>query len=374
MAKKKTEDIKKALMASHDKPAFGPDDLLSTGSTLLNLALSDNRLGGFVKGTYALLIGASGSGKTFLAGTCFAEAVINPNFDFYRLIFDDAEQGALMDFRKFFGSKVADRVEPPHIYEGEPSYSEEIEDFYFSIFDAIDAAKKPKGRPFIYVLDSLDALSSKAEGKKIGQHRGTRHKKGDAAKVTGDYGDGKAKINSRYIRRVLAGLRETGSILIIINQERDNIGAGLFESSKTHSGGRSLKFYATVQIWADLGTTIKKSVRGQKLPIGVTSKVRVTKNRLTGKDRRISFPIFYDYGIDDLGSCVDFLITYKHWKKVPNTSKIDTGVDFGIEDSREELIGEIEDQEAEEEVLLLVQKIWNEVEKETEIDRKPRYQ
>ena len=71
-------------------------DLLSTGSTLLNLACSENPFGGFLKGKYYLLVGDSDSGKTFLSMSCFAEAMIQKPFKNYRLIYDYVEDGMLM--------------------------------------------------------------------------------------------------------------------------------------------------------------------------------------------------------------------------------------------------------------------------------------
>lgn len=378
---KSTEEIKEDLAAlAFEQPPFTQQDLLSTGSTILNLALTNSKNGGFIKGTYSLVIGASGSGKTFLCLTCFAEAMRNPNFANYRIIFDNAEHGALMDIEKFFGKAVKERCEPPAVRDGAPRYSEVIEDFTYNVFDAID-----DGRPFIYVLDSIDALSSKDEGKKFEAKRKARWKsKSEQAKIAGDYGDGKAKHLSRHLRRIMAGLRDRKSILIIINQERDNIDAGLFESKKTHSGGRALKFYAASQLWADMGKAIQKEVRGKKMKVGIQSRVRVPKNRADGKDRTVSFPILYDYGIDDLRACVDWLVEYKGWETKPKTAIINTGDDFpnpkppknapkGAWSNAKALIKHIEDEGAEEELRMVVQREWIKLERELQEERKKRY-
>ena len=113
MAKKETEDLKAALRqkAAPREPPVGPADWLSTGSTLLNLALSGRVDGGLCKGRYFYFVGDSDSGKTMLTQTCFAEAAINRNFDDHRLVFYNREDGALMDFARFFGPRMAARVE-----------------------------------------------------------------------------------------------------------------------------------------------------------------------------------------------------------------------------------------------------------------------
>ena len=149
----KTKDIKKALLRKRKKEILTAKDFLSTGSTLLNLACTGFPDRGFVKGRYYFIVGDSISGKTFLSLTCLAEASINPNFDKYRFIYDNAEDGALMDIEKFFGEKVYERMVAPS-----NNYSQSIEDFYYHVDDAIRL-----GQPFIYILDSMDALTSTVE-------------------------------------------------------------------------------------------------------------------------------------------------------------------------------------------------------------------
>ena len=79
---------------------------LSTGCTLLNLAISDDPLGGFEAGKFYYLVGDSTSGKTFFSMTCFAEACRNEHFKDYDRIYDNIEDGMLMDCDKLFGSEA----------------------------------------------------------------------------------------------------------------------------------------------------------------------------------------------------------------------------------------------------------------------------
>ena len=144
----KTEEIEELLKAPEKEPPIQSSDWLSTGSALLNLSCSGNAKGGFAKGKYHFIVGDSASGKTWLSLTCLAEAAMNPEFDNYRFIYDNAEDGALMDIQKFFGAKVAERIESPMIDEdGLLDYSSTIEEFYFNVDDAIQEQK-----PFIYIL------------------------------------------------------------------------------------------------------------------------------------------------------------------------------------------------------------------------------
>lgn len=340
--------------------------MLGTGSTLLNIAITGGWRGGLATGGYYFFVGDSSSGKTFLTLTCFAEAAQSKAFNEYRFIYDDVEGGALMDFAKFFGQRVADRVEPPAGSVNEPLYSQTIEEFYFNLDNALASPK-----PCIYVLDSMDALSSKYEERKFDEKKKASETGG---KAKGDYGDGKAKINSAMLRVCLGRLRETGSILIIINQTRDNINAGLFESKKTRSGGHALTFYATVELWSSVGGKIKKTVKNKDRQIGITSRINVKKNRLTGRVRSVEVPIYYEYGIDDLGSCVDYLIEEGVWVNKSGNIAVTEIVEEPTTMKKASLIKFIEAEGLEDDVRILVNKTWNDVEAACSMGRKKRYE
>lgn len=358
----KIDQIKRQLRRKK-KPDSRQDhhNKLSTGSTLLDMACSGDMRGGFLKGKYYLIVGDSSSGKTFVSLTCFAEAVKNPAFDNYRLIYDNGEDGALMDIAKFFGRGVAERLEPPATVNGAPAYSETIEEFYYNLDDA-----RKDGRPFIYVLDSMDSLSSTSEADKFQKQKIAYRKR---RKEAGSYGDGKAKANSANLRQFISYLTKSGSILIIICQTRDSLGFGF--DTKTRSGGRSLRFYACLEIWLSIAKTIKRRVRGKERPVGVLSKMRVRKNRLTGRDRTVEVPIYYDIGLDDIGSCVDFLVDEGHWSE----KKGMISNDFTEEAvGRDELIAHIETEGLEKQLKLIVSELWHTIEDELSLKRKPRYE
>jgi len=355
------EEMKKIL--SNKKESTQPvkeTDLLSTGSTLLNLACTGNAAGGFAKGKYHFLVGDSASGKTWLSLTCLAEAAINPNFDGYRFIYDNAEDGALMDIGRFFGDKVQERLESPAYEKDVPIYSTTIEEFYYHVDDA---AKD--GTPFIYILDSMDSLSSAAEQDKFNEMKEASRK---GKTTTGTFGDGKAKKNSSNLRKLMPALRKTNSILIIINQTRDNLGFG-FEK-KIRSGGHALRFYATLEIWSSIKGKMKKTIRGKEREIGITTKVQVKKNRFTGRLRVVELPLYHSFGIDDVGSCVDYLVSEKHWTKSKNTINAD---DLDFSGTREKLIKHIQETNAEDKVSKIVDDVWNQIENECSVDRKSRY-
>lgn len=358
--KNKVDKFKAMLLRESKVEPLVDKDFLSTGSTLLNLACSDRLTGGFAKGKYYFIVGDSASGKTFLSLTCLAEASINRNFDNYRFIFDNAEGGALMNIGKFFGSDVASRLEAPRVMEGQPVCSKTVEEFYYNVADAFK-----DGRPFIYILDSMDSLSCTDEQDKF-KERKTAFEKGKEA--AGTYNVGKSKENSSSLRTVLTPLQQSGSILIIISQTRDNLGFG-FEK-KTRSGGNALRFYATIELWSSIVGKINKTVRGKDRQLGIKCKIQVKKNRITGRERTIMVPIYYSVGIDDIGSCVDYLIEEEHW----TTDKVNiTAPEFKYKGSREKFIRLVEEQGMEGDLRDIVGEVWVSIEAACQVNRKKRY-
>lgn len=368
-----TKKIKAQLLKKSSIQELTEKDYLSTGSTLLNLAITGHPFWGFAKGHYYYLVGDTQSGKTWLSLTCLAEASINPNFDNYRFIFDNGEEGALMNIEKFFGKKVAERIEAPRIVKKVPTCSYTLEDFYFNVDDALE-----DGRPFIYILDSMDSLTSEQELDKF-EERKKAIRKGKVPK--GMMVDGKAKINSQDLRQLITPLKKSGSILIIINQTRDNLKMGYGAPLKTRSGGHAPSFYACLELWSSVGGKITKDVRIQnyvigkqtkmkKRDIGTLCKVRIKKNRMTGKDRTITIPIYHSFGIDDIGCCVDYLTDEFRWRR--ERSKV-FAPDFKKTLTRDKLIKYIEEHNKETDLRNIVAEVWNTVEKQCEIKRKFRY-
>ncbi len=362
-------DKKALLMTKREKLVLSPKSALSTGSTLLNLACTDTADFGFVRGNYYYLVGDSTSGKTWLSLTCFAEACLNKNFQDYEFIFDDVEGGALMDIEHYFGKAVANRMRPPSTDgKGHPINSYTVEAFYTHLWHLIQ-----KRRKFIYVLDSQDALDSESASKKRGKQRAAAES-GEQAK--GSYGDGKAKYHSENIRWVLTGLRKTGSILIIIGQTRDNVNGFGFDK-KTRSGGKSLRFYANTEIWTSVGKRIIKTVRDVKRTVGGFILAVAKKNRVTGKigrDRQVTIPIYNGYGIDDVGSCVDYMVANGAWKIRKGEEKIFVATDLEFTGTRREIITFVENTGLEHKLREVVETLWQQIEKECQLQgRKRRY-
>jgi len=364
----KTEKVKRALLRKR-KPISSEisKELLSTGSTLLNLACSGRVSGGFPKGCIILLVGDSDSGKTFLSLTCLAEATLSKKFQDYRLIYDGPEFGALMDLETFFGRKTVERIEAPHYdTKGNPVPSQYLEEMYYNLDDAIE-----DGRPFICVWDSIDGVEPKEDEAKFKQTKNAhRSKKAKKKEISGSYGTASAKINSRRLRNIAAKLPLTGSILVIIVQSRDALNA-MFQNTKTRAGGRALKFYSAVEVWSQVKGEILKNVNGKMRQLGIYADVKVKRSRITGKHRRVVVPIFHSTGLDDLGGCIDYLIEESKWKKVRGKIKATGLTNKNL--SREGLVRYVEHKGLQRELIDLVKETWDEIEARCRIRRKRKY-
>jgi len=356
------EDIKKSARKPVEKADPNLRGFFSTGSTLLNLALCDKPYGGFPKGKIINIVGDSHTGKTILALTLLAEIANSDKEDLedYRLIYDDAEAANSFNMQYLFGSATDERIEAPAYDEDEePIYSETVEHLQAYVHQTVQG-----GRPFIYVLDSLDSISSMDEMERVE----TEAKAITEGKVPkGSYKMEKAKKMSELFRTLTKKISSAESLLAIISQTRDNIDPMSFQKKK-RSGGQALEFYCTHVIWL----ASKGPIKSRERIIGANVIARVSKNKTTGKRRNVEFSIYYDYGIDDIGSMIDWMVKEKFWTKTKQSIRCP-----GISSSplsRAKLIEYIEDKNLERKLRRLVANKWTEIEESLKLRRKRRYE
>lgn len=344
------------------KPPIPDSAWLSLGCGLANLAVSGRVDRGIAMGNYVWFVGDSESGKSWMCLQILAEAAKNPNFKNHRLIYDPVENGVLLDVPQYFGKELARRLEPPNGTQKKPQPSRNVQEFYFNL-----RKLKKEGNPFIYILDSMDSLDEKSEEEKFDENM-DKYEKGKDTK--GSFSMTKQKFNSQNINRVVTGLADTNSILIIISQTRDKVNSHI-PNQKTAGGGRALKFYSHVQIWTSIKGDLKRTVMKKERVFGKQILFDVQKNRISGRDVKVDIPYLWDYGFDDIGACVDYLVDEEHWSKTGSTIK---AKEFGVDKKREDLIAYIEDGERRVDKLRsIVQITWRKIAEETKIKRKPRY-
>jgi recombination protein RecA len=261
-----------------------------TGSTLLDLVVGGMpNVYGYAVGKFINIVGDKSAGKTFLANEILASAYHKFSKKQFRWVYDDCEAGYSFDSRSMYGFDIIQDTEN----------STTVEEAFVNISNFAESLKADQFG--IYVLDSLDGLTSDEQDEQAAD----RIKAHNAGKNydKGTYGMGKPKYLSREFFPQLCGIIQDKNILvIIISQVRENIQPFSFEKY-TRSGGKAMDFYAHTVLWL---ATLKKISKKQK-PVGVVVKAKTTKSKTPRPFRDCQFSIIFDYGVDNIGSNLDFL-------------------------------------------------------------------
>lgn len=299
---------------------------LPTGCSLLNLVCSGKVEGGYKAGTVVRIIGGSDSGKSLLALTACAE--LHRVGGEHLLFYDDAENAMEFPIQRFGLAESLLNADGQNFMEDQSS-SFTVEEFYFNIYD-----KLKEGKPFLYVLDSMDALDSATSVDAFEENKELFERGRD---MKGAYGDGKASKNSQHLRKVKGMLKSTNSLLIMISQTRDNIGG--YGAAQITSGGRALKFYSCYQVWVSRKSDLTRVIDGETVKVGNLVRVKVDKNHATGCHFEFDMPVYFGYGIDDEITTILFLLQRKVWKK--NGAFIDTNGFIDVKLSQRQLAEKI---------------------------------
>lgn len=271
-AKKVSSATKKPTAAHSSTPR--EVEFLPSGCTLLDKALG----GGWALRRIANIVGDSSAGKTLLA----MEAAANfaARFPRGRIKYDEAEAAFDPRYAASLGMPL-DRIEFGHGIDT-------VEDF----FDDLGEAVKVTSVPQLVILDSLDALSDRAEAER------------DIDEST--YGTSKARKMSELFRRLAAKMEESNLTLLIVSQVRDNIGVS-FGRKTTRAGGRALRFYCSQIVYLTHVGTVNRTIDNVKRPIALEIVAKCDKNKVGPPLREAKFKLDFGYGIDDLVTCMAWL-------------------------------------------------------------------
>ena len=312
---------------------------ISSGSTLLNLALTNTIDGGWGVGRIANIVGDKSSGKSLICieAVNYVLKILGKQYK-VKVIYNETEAAFDKDLAIQLGMPI-DQVEFHQ--------STTIEDWYKDVLNEVENIEDTD--LIIYVLDSLDALSDSSEMER------------EIDKSS--FGAEKAKKTSELFRRLIRKINETKMVLLIVSQTRDRIGV-TFGEKKTRSGGKALDFYASQIVWL---AEIEKLKNKDRI-VGVGIKAKIKKNKIAKPFREAIFPILFGYGIDDMGSMVDFL---------KDNKVCVAGNRFEWQEktySREDFIKFIENNNLENEIKKLVKQTWDKLEFESQIIRKSKYE
>ena len=266
---------------------------IPTGCTLLNCAIggaSGKKGGGWPLNRITNIVGDKSTGKTLLA----IEAV--PNF--FRcypdgeVFYHEVEAAFDKPYAQSLGMPVDRVIFPGDDEDGIAAIGDTVEDFFTSLDVLCDKRIGKDSPPLLYILDSVDALTDEAEKKrKIDE---------------GTYGT-KAKQMSQVFRRLTRKLARARITVILISQIRAKMDAVQFGKKTTRSGGKALDFYASVIIELAEVKKLWRESRGIKRPIGILVSCFVDKNKVGPPFRRVTFPVMFNYGIDDEAASFDWL-------------------------------------------------------------------
>jgi len=273
----KAQNIKTAyfLEGDSDAPTI-VKEWVGTGSTMLDLAISNRKYGGFPVGRVSEITGLEQSGKSLLA----AHALLNTQKKGGLAVYIDTENAIATEYLSAIGLNLKDMLYIP---------LETVEDIFETVDVIIDKVRSSdKDRLVTIVVDSIAGASTKTEM---------------AADFDKDgYATAKALIISKAMRKITNLIGRERICLIITNQLRQKLNAPAFSDPWTTPGGKGIPFHASVRLRLSSIGAIKAKREGRDEIVGSRVKAKLVKNRVGPPLRECEYEVYFDSGIDDYSS------------------------------------------------------------------------
>jgi len=252
-------------------------DWISTGSSILDLAISNRPHGGLPVGKMVEFNGLEGTGKSLLSAHVVADTQKKGGI----AVVIDTENAAAPEFWKSLGVDLSKLLYVQ---------CETVEDIFEKMEQMIGIVRKSnKDRILTIIVDSVAAASTKVELE-------SDHGKDG-------YATGKSIIISKAMRKITTMIGRQKVLTVFTNQLRQNLNAMAFGDKYVVSGGKSLAYHCSVRVRLNNAGKLKK---GEEV-IGNECKAVVVKNRMGPPQRQASFDIYFDSGIADYGSWIKVL-------------------------------------------------------------------
>ena len=255
---------KGSIMRLGQKGAIQPIECISTGAISIDYALG---IGGMPRGRVVEIFGPESSGKTTLALQVIAEAQRGGGM----AAFVDAEHALDASYAQKLG------VDLDNLLVSQPDNGEQA-------LEIVEVLIRSNGVDVV-VVDSVAALVPKAE-------------------IEGEMGEAQmglqARLMSQALRKLTGAVSKSKTCLIFINQLREKIGV-MFGNPETTTGGRALKFYASVRV--DIRRIA--SIKDGDMVVGGRTRVKIVKNKVAPPFREAEFDVMYGEGVSRYGDLID---------------------------------------------------------------------
>jgi len=281
---KKFKDFKVAhFLDGADETPTDLTEWISTGSSMLDIAIANRPNGGIPVGRITEITGMEASGKSLVA----AQILANTQKKGGLAVFIDTENAVNEEFLECLG---IDTKKLLYIQ------LETVEDIFEVIENIISKVRESdKDRLVTIVVDSVAAATTRVE------------QEADYSKD--GWSTGKAIVISKAMRKCTNMIGRQRIALIFTNQLRQKLGV-MFGDPWTTSGGKALQFHASCRLRLKAAGQIKAKVNGKDQVVGIKTKCIVVKNRMGPPLRTSEFDIYFESGIDDLGGWLRILKDY----------------------------------------------------------------